>query len=83
MTPPTVPMLGKGPLTESGRRAIEEYLVQVIPPGATGAALGVITKDGISFGAAMRLGDRWELAGGVERAWSGDISGQVVVMGSW
>jgi len=83
MPQPSQPFVAPGPLTASSQRAIEQYLADTIPSGRTGVALGVVTQDGVAFGAAMRLGDRWQLAGGVERSWSGEVSGRIVVMGSW
>lgn len=80
MIPPT---LAPGPLTVDFQKAIDKYLANVIPPDKSGAVLGVVTPTGVQFGAAVRVGQNWKLAAGVDRAWSGETSGQVVVMGSW
>lgn len=76
-------VLPKGPVTADFRASVEKALAGMIPTGKTGAVIGVVTERGLVLGLAARLNDTWTLGGDVERTWSGDVTGRVMVVGAW
>jgi hypothetical protein len=42
-----------------------------------------VTTTGVVAGIAVRIGTNWQLGADLETRWGGDVSGRVMVMGSW
>jgi hypothetical protein len=80
-----VGQLSPGPLTRAFQREIETQLAAKVPPGKRGALVTVINKDGAELSVAASLTDDgdWKLAGNVATQWDGDVSGKVILSGSW
>lgn len=74
-----------GPLSRAVQQEIETQLAQAIPPGKRGALLVVAGKDGAQFqvAAALDRDGQWKLAGNASTTWGGDVTGSVVLAGSW
>lgn len=76
--------LPAGPVTAGIRASIEGAIAAIVPPARSGAFVAVVTNDGTLRGAiATRLGKDWMLAADVDRTWGGEVSGKVLLMGSW
>lgn len=75
--------LPKGPLTAQLRDAVEMELAKSIPDGKKGVVVAVANHEGVSAAIAMKVGDHWKLGGSVQKKWGGDVSGQVLVIGTW
>lgn len=86
---PSVTPLGvtvpPGPLGASIQRQVEQALGEMVPAGRTGAAVAVLTREGAAVTVATRLdpAGHWTLAGQAATTWGGDVSGQVMLVGSW
>lgn len=73
-----------GPLSGSVKRAVEQSLAEIVPPGRTGAMVGVATADGPSLQLATRIGHHWVLAAEAKTDWSAShVEGRVMLHGSW
>jgi hypothetical protein len=72
-----------GPLSAAVRAEIEHRLGELVPPGRTGATLVVLDPNGAKAVVATKLGDHWTLAGEASSTWGGDVSGRVLLTGSW
>jgi hypothetical protein len=74
-------LLPKGSITKQTREQIELSVAELIPEGKTLAVLGVADKDGIAAVVVAKMGTHWKLQGDFRRAWGGDVSGAVKVIG--
>jgi hypothetical protein len=72
-----------GPVTRSLRQQVELAVADLVPAGRRGAVVALAGHEGATVTVATKVGDHWRLAGNVSRKWGGDVSGQVVVVGSW
>jgi hypothetical protein len=74
-----------GALTKSVQRAVEQAVAQAVPKGKRGALVAVVDPAGARFGvvAALDADGDWKLAGDAQVAWDGEVTGQVVLAGSW
>lgn len=72
-----------GKFTRDLRESIEREIDALIPEGKTRVVLIVGDGNGLGIGYARRVGTSWKLGAEVSRDWSGDVSGQVKVVGSW
>jgi hypothetical protein len=77
------PILPPGPITPDLKQSIETAIDAILPPGKVGAVVGVVTTTGVVAGIAVRIGTNWQLGADLETRWGGDVSGRVMVMGSW
>lgn len=73
----------RGPLSAAVKTEIERQVAELVPPGRTGATLVVLDPTGAKAVVATKLGEHWTLAGEVDSTWGGDISGRVLLTGSW
>jgi hypothetical protein len=80
-----LPELPRGPLSAAFTREVEQQLAAHIPPGKRGALLTVVDETGaqISVAAALDADGDWKLAGNVDAKWGGEVSGTVMLSGSW
>jgi hypothetical protein len=78
-----VGFIPRGPLSAAVKAEIELQVGQLVPPGRTGATLVVLDRNGARATVATKVGDHWTLAGDVTTTWGGDVSGRVVLTGSW
>lgn len=86
---PTGLTLPQGPVTVDFRKSIAESLDVLIPPDQKGALLAVASFDSVTgkptfiFGVATKLNKAgtWKL--GTDVQWNGDVTGRVMLMGSW
>lgn len=66
------------------KQSIANAVQDLIPPDHKGAVIMVASQTGMTFGVATKIGKDWQIAGDVTKKWdSGDVSGRVMVMGSW
>lgn len=80
---PTLPDLPKGPVTSEFRASLEQALSEILPPDKSGACLAVLDENGLRAAFATRFGDHWELGASADREWGGNISGRIIVRGTW
>jgi hypothetical protein len=78
-----LPDLPPGPVTSAFRASLERALADVIPKDKRGAVLAVADDKGARIAFATRVGNHWELGASAGRSWDGDVSGAVVVQGTW
>lgn len=80
-----VGLVPRGPLTQAIKNEIEASLVNKIPPGKRGALLVITDKHGVKFEVTANLDKdgNWKLHGNAGTTWGGDVSGSVVLAGSW
>lgn len=82
-TPREVGTVPAGPLSAAVRAEIERQIADLVPPGRTGATLVVLDPAGAKAVVATKLGEHWTLAGEADVTWGGDVSGRVILTGSW
>jgi hypothetical protein len=72
-------------LLDAARREIEREVAASVPEGKRGALVFVGDAQGGELMVAARIGDHWQLAGGVVGEWGSikDVKPTVKVMGSW
>jgi hypothetical protein len=73
----------RGPLSAAVKAEIEQQVADLVPPDRTGATLVVLDPNGAKAVVATKLGDHWTLAGEASSTWGGDVSGRVLLTGSW
>lgn len=86
---PTGLTLPQGPVTVDFKKSIESALNVLIPDGQKGALLAVASFDSVTnkptfvFGVATKLNQAgtWKLGSDVQ--WNGQVTGRVMLMGSW
>lgn len=69
-------------LSDAALKELNSQLA-AIPSGKRGALLAIADQNGVRAQLAAKINDNWELAGEVGREWTGPITGQVMVQGSW
>lgn len=77
--------LPPGPLTAAFKAEIERSLATAVPPGKRGALLVVVDKDGAQVEVTANLTDDgdWRLGAEASTTWGGNVSGRVMLTGSW
>jgi hypothetical protein len=85
MAEPTLPVVPPGPISSAFKRELEQSLAAVVPPGKRGGLLAVVDKDGTKLYVAAALTDDgdWQVAGNIGTSWGGDVTGKVILSGSW
>lgn len=86
---PTGLTLPAGPVTVDFKKSIESSLDVLIPPDKKGALLAVASFDSVTkkpkfvFGVATKLDKQgnWKLGSDIQ--WDGQVTGRVMLMGSW
>lgn len=78
-------VLPPGPVPPGFRDAIEKSIANLIPPGRRGAVLGVrdLRTGRTTFGVAANLDGKGNWKAAIEGDWDGDLSGRVVLVGSF
>lgn len=77
-------VLPHGDVTPGIMASLQKALNDQVPAGKRGVLLQVRGDDGaLAFGVAAKLAAGWQLAGDVERAWSGSVAGVVSVARVW
>lgn len=82
-------ILPQGPVTVDFKKSIASSLDVLIPEGQRGALLAVASFDSVTgkpkfvFGVATKLNQSgtWKLGSDVQ--WNGEVTGRVMLMGSW
>lgn len=79
----TVGFVPEGPLTSAVRSEIERRTAELVPPGKTSALLVLLDKNGVSSVLVHKINNNWTLDAEVKVKWGGDVTGSVVLNGSW
>ena len=74
-----------GIFDEAIRDQVERALAANVPEGKRAAVLGVLDPSGVRFGVAANIDHKgnWKLAAEASRAWSGPITGRVMLFGTF
>lgn len=72
-----------GKVSRQLRAQVEAAVAEIVPAGKRGAFLAIAGHEGTTVTVATKIGDDWILAADANRKWSGEVSGQVRVVGSW
>lgn len=72
-----------GPLTKSIRSQIESTIAAIVPADKNGAVLAIANMEGATIMVAHRINQHWQLSADVTRKWSGPVSGEVKLLGTW
>lgn len=73
----------RGPLSAAVKAEIEQQVGLLVPPGRSGATIVVLDAHGARATVATKLGEHWTLGGDVDTTWGGNVSGRVILTGSW
>lgn len=83
---PEVGFVPRGPLTAAIKAEIEHQVGLLVPPGRDAATLVLVDPTragGASAIVATKIGEDWTLAADASVTWGGDLSGRVLLTGSW
>lgn len=83
MNQPTDVIVPVGRITNRLRAKVEAAVADLVAKDKRGAILAIAGAEEITVTVATKLGDEWLLAAEVAHKWGGDVTGQVMVMGSW
>jgi hypothetical protein len=73
---------GRFPITDAVKSLIGEALAG-IPEGKSRALLVIADQHGSRAMWAQKLGTNWRVTAQGQTSWTGQISGQVAILGSW
>ncbi len=76
-------VLPPGKLTASLRSQVESAVANIIPDGKSGAVLAIAGSEGVTVTVATKIGDDWTLSAEASKKWRGDVSGRIMIVGSW
>lgn len=68
---------------EAIKKSVEKEFAAIVEPGASGAAVALVTAQGVKVAVAQRIGEHWRVVvqGGMD--WKGHMDGQVKVLAQW
>lgn len=75
-------MPSQTPLSDAVKQSIADAFAAV-PDGKRGALLVLADEHGAKAMVAAKLGGSWKVAAGTAVDWTGHVSGQVSILGSW
>jgi len=75
----------RGIFTSEIKKSVESILAANVPEGKRGALLAMVDPNGAKVGVVAKLDKRgnWKLGAEASKAWSGPITGMVMLHGSF